>query len=511
MDQVTDPTPEPSMAIRYGHAYAPLARNRDPFVLVEGPRGTLKTCSILHILMRRMHTWPGLTWYFWRWRREDLSATIMQAFEEFILPEWSNVEGMALVNVAANRSSRDAYMLENGSTILVRGMDRIAKTQSAICAGGYVAEATEFESLSQITALAGTLRQPGIPFHQIIVDVNPDAPGHFLNRQAEEIDPKLRRVETLRDYCRLQEYNRRPTINPRLRWKRFVTKFQDNPYFYDVTNWRPTEAGAMYLEKMQQWSGAMYRRWVLGEWAMSEGGVFPEFSEANIVAPFKIPAQWPRFCLYDPGHGHPTGISWVALTPTGKRIVYDEVKTPGYSIGDFAGWIKEKEEEHELAAGAPLYVRRMMDPAGAQHKAENPRSMLEMMAEDYGLLFDPWPILKMKLKNNAVEGHRQDIKAGRFLIFDTCEANIHEHQAWEYKRRASGELQRRDGDDMYQDANNDLIDGHLGMKARNPGADPGVTVVTSREKLEADGELEGVKGQDDLAWWQRVTRAEWEQ
>lgn len=460
-------TSEEILPFALGRSYLPLLHFRDDVLLVEGRRGTGKTSSILDVLMSRAFLWPGTTFYIWRSTRKLLSDSVLQVFEQFTLPKWRPVDGMRILNPAVKRDTRTEYVLENGSRFIPDGMDSISRGQSASCAGGYLAEATELQNLRQITALLGMLRQPGADFRQLIVDCNPGPENHFLNLIGEPVDNRIRRVQTPADYERLQQHNCKPVAPSSKRWKRIITKIQDNPHFFDLSGWKLTKAGEDYESKLGHQSGHVYKNWVLGEWANAEGGVFPEFSQSNIVQPFGVPTHWPRYMVYDPGHGHPTGIAWVAMAPTGTLFVYDEVYTAGYAMSDFAHWIKSKEE-----AMGSIAIRRYADPRGAfSRDAKDPRSIADIMAEEHGLFFDPWPSLAGQKKRAGVEALRQRVKDGTLRVFSTCVATINEFQSWRYKHNAAGII--RVGDDAYEDSNNEIMDGLVGLVAKNPS--PGIS------------------------------------
>src|SRR6185436_20915825 len=88
----------------------PLPQFLYPFVFIESPRGSLKTCSILNLLMGRAYIWPGLRWYIWRSTRTLLSTTVLPSFEEYVLPAWADIQGMRLTNPNARPGQRTEYL-----------------------------------------------------------------------------------------------------------------------------------------------------------------------------------------------------------------------------------------------------------------------------------------------------------------------------------------------------------------------------------------------------------------
>jgi hypothetical protein len=447
------------LPVTMGRAFLPLHHFTDPFIFCESPRGCLKTCSILNSLMARAGRWPGSRWYLWRSTRTRLSDTVLRSFEEYVIPAWSEVRGMRLMNPHAGPSHRSSYVFENGSEFIPVGLDDIQRGTSAEGAGGYLAEAIELDRPDQALALAGMLRQPGVPFHQIIVDANPGAPGHWLNQIAESIDPKLRRVETQADYLRLQEYNQTPAVDPLSRWKRIVAKIQDNPHYFDVGAWKYTDAGESYLKTLGVLKGHLRRRWIDGDWISAEGSVYPEFDEhRHVMTPFRIPKEWPQYVGLDPGYDHPCAILWFAVAPNGCVYVVDELYRGGLSVVDHARDIR-------LRNAGRTVQRYYADPQHAfSRTAQSPRSIAAQL-KDCGLTFVPWPRTGGN-EETMVEAVRKRLISDRLKVFATCVNTIREFQSWSYKRTATGELPA--GEDKFEDRDNHTMDCVKGVLATNP-------------------------------------------
>lgn len=456
-------------------AYQPLATTKDLYTVVEGPRGTAKTRSILTLMVQAALTWPGSRIGIARATRKSLAQTVMATLENQVFPAL----GMRVPG-GAGRDGRDSYLIEgydgarNGSEIVPLGIDNPEQRQKLLSSEWtkiYVAEATEL-SQKMIEDLGPCMRhfvKPSVDAApcsmQIICDCNPAAPSHWLNTHCEAFDfQRLGRVRTKADYDRLQVlHNGVPASDPKRLWKRIVTRHQDNLGYWDHKAWDWTVNGRQYREEnLDLLTGFQRRRWLDGEWVASDGIVFPEFTTGcNVVEPFTPPATWPRFMLYDPGHDHPTCILWLAVSPTGCIFVYDEIYRGGLAVGDFANLIRQREDN------APPTIRRWGDPRHiASHTAQSPRSIQEMMASDYGLFFDTWPMLAGKGKTSGVEALRQRVKDGMLRVVSTCTNVINEFQSWAYKRTSTGELPA--GDDAYVDSNNEAMDCLIGYVAMNP-------------------------------------------
>lgn len=480
-------------SITVSEAFIPLYTNTDPFVLVESPRGCLKTCSILHVLMARAAKWPGLRWYIWRSTRALLSTTVLPSFEEYVIPWWADVQGMRLLNPNARPTQRSEYIFSNGSVFLPIGMDDVLRGTSAEGAGGYLAEAIELDRLEQATALVGMMRQPGVPFHQIIVDANPGPPGHWANQIAEDVPAGIRRVESRADYERLQEHNRKPAADPIHRWKRIIAKIMDNPHYFDADAWQMKPEGEGYLRGLGTMSGHLYKRWVLGDWVSASGSVFPEFSEErNICQPFPWPADWPVYVGYDSGYDHPTAVVFYGISPTGRVFIVDEIHESGQSLDQVAGPIKDRQPKYNI-------VRMYADPRSVWSRTAMASgvTIADYMLKRHNLHFMRWPAASGKDKENQVEAVRNLIRSEKLplTVFKTCPKTIAEFQSWSFKRTASGDLPA--GDDQYEDRNNDSMDAIMGVCASNPrysGYTTGETIQVLDDTAPQPSRYEMIRG-----------------
>lgn len=452
--QAIEPSPQRAR-IEMGQAFLPVIHCRDSFILIESPRGCLKTVSILNILMMRAYQYPGLRWYLWRSTRALLSTTVLPSFEEYVIPAWSRVPGMRLMNPNARPTQRTEYVFENGSVFLPIGLDDVLRGTSSEGAGGYLAEAIELGHRDQAVALVGMMRQPGIPFHQIIIDVNPGPPGHWTNLSAEPVSDELRRVTTRADYDRLQQHNRTPAKNPKDKWKRVVAKIQDNVHYFDLDNWRLKPAGQKYLNGLGNLNGHLKARWVDGLWRSAEGGVFPEFVESiHVMDEFAIPMEWPQFVGIDPGYDHPCAILWFAVAPNGNVYIVNEQYTGGLSVQQHA------ENIHRDNKGRNVHAT-FADPQHAWSRtAQSPKPIAAQFAEK-GIRVRPWP--RSTQKQPMVEAVRKLLNERKLKVFRRCVNTISEFGSWAYKRNTKGE--QLTGDDQYEDKNNHAMDVVCGVVA----------------------------------------------
>jgi hypothetical protein len=230
--------------LRGGNAEIYNSRERE--VLAEGPRGTGKTRTILEMLVKYCHAFPGLTALIVRKYQRTLATTALRTLNEQVL---YNGDGVSFFG--GNEQEPASYRFPNGSRIVVGGMDNSEKVKSSEYSLIYVNEATEL-SEDDWEALLPLLRQardgkPVIRNQRLIGDCNPSHSGHWLNQRAEQ--GKVRRIKTV---------------------------MKDNPFYYD-DNGNPTLAGEAYLSTLENLTGARRERWLEGKWTGVENAAYPIF------------------------------------------------------------------------------------------------------------------------------------------------------------------------------------------------------------------------------------------
>src|SRR5690349_14139582 len=102
-----------------GESYGALAQfSHYPKVLVEGPRGTSKSRSILAYFLAKLLEYPGARLLVCRRYRAELTKTILTTLEDEVFPAFG-----IPVPGGAHRSGRSEYLLPNGSVIWPAGID----------------------------------------------------------------------------------------------------------------------------------------------------------------------------------------------------------------------------------------------------------------------------------------------------------------------------------------------------------------------------------------------------
>ncbi len=426
-------------------------------VLVEGRRGTSKTRSILTILLARLLQHPGARCALWRSTRVLLGSTVLRTLEEQVFPAF----GLAVPGGVISPVNRTEYRLPNGSAFVPRGLDTIAREQSAEYAWGYPAEITELPDEQTITALLGSLRQvvhradgrPAFP-HQLICDANPTYPQHFANRLAQPAGDHLRRIETREDYLRTLDFNLRH-LPAEGQWKRIITTHCDNPGYWDHARWEWTEVGRDYYERnLSMLRGHLESRWKYGLWVAADGAVFPEFSAArHVVVPFDV-EDWPVYMFWDPGANHPTAVLWIARAPNGCLYVVDEIYQGGRTVAQHCEEILRRERAWVEAERGLNVQGRYADPQYAFSKTAQSIKTIAEQAEECGIHLERWPATGNTANElQMIEAMRGRLAAQGIKVFGSCQATINEFQSWMWRRRRDG----TDGDEP-EDRNNDCLD-----------------------------------------------------
>lgn len=446
-----------------GEAYGAIPQFEYPAILVEGPRGTSKSRSILSIFLGRLLRYPGSRLLLCRRFRTDLSKTILVTLEKEVFPAF----GMDVPG-GAHRGNRSEYELPNGSTIFLAGIDDGMGILSMGLTFCYAAEVIEMgeETITDIFGAMRWMRSPENPnlpgFTQIIMDTNPGPPGHWANQRAEPINEALRMVKTKDDYFRLQQHNYSGAPDPIHQWKRIVTKHQDNPGYWDHDAWEYTELGRKYVaETLEGLTGYKRERWLNGLWEAAEGAVYREFrvSQHVLPVPFPIPEHWPVYVGYDPGYDHPAAVLWFAIGENGCTYIFDEIYSGGLSVSQLAEAIHKRNEGRTVRAyyGDPQHINNKT--------AQSPKSIAQQFRElPNPIRFGIWPRTGQN-EDQMVQAVREKLINRQLKLFPNCQNTIREFQSWKFKRAPGGDLPP--GEDKYEDKENHALDVVKGLIALN--------------------------------------------
>ncbi len=248
---------------------------RDGEYIISGPAGTGKSVGIWHKLHAILSKYPGARVLALRKTLTSLTTSGLVTFERQILHAGDGVTFFG-------GSPREAagYRYPNGSRLVVGGLDRPTKVLSSEYDCIYLQEATE--GTEEEWELCSTrLRNNVVPYQQIIGDCNPDAPSHWIKQRAAAGKLKL-----------------------------YETRHEHNPHYWDAEANEPTEAGAIYIARLDNLTGVRYKRYRLGQWVAAEGQVYEEFDAAEHIKnrdtlPGSAFREWKRIWSVDFGYRNP--------------------------------------------------------------------------------------------------------------------------------------------------------------------------------------------------------------
>lgn len=298
-----------------------LGRCRDLEVCLDGPAGTGKTFACLFKVHIMLTLYPGSKALVARKTNVALAGSAMATFRDMLDPhENVNYYGGSKVRPAA-------FQYPNGSEMIVTGLDRREKIKSYEFDIAYLNEATEMDE-EDIEYVRTRLRHGKLPYHQLILDCNPDAPEHWLNQRMESG-----------------------------KTTRLISKHEDNPRFFDLktNDWTPD--GYQYIfENLAGLTGVLLSRMRFGLWTAAIGTIYQDVWDRsrNVVDPFPIPRGAPRYMVIDFGFSNPFVCKWYFEDYDGRLYCYREwyktkmlIEDHAKQIAILSGWFDRLPTDHD--------------------------------------------------------------------------------------------------------------------------------------------------------------------
>jgi len=257
---------------------------KDPIALIDGPAGTGKSRVWLERMDALARKYPGSRHFIIRKTRKSITTTAQVTFENFVKPP------------CRLNKSEGIYPYPNGSVVGLLGLDDPEKTKSLEADTIYVNEATECTE-HEIEMLLRSLRWPVMPWKQVALDCNPDAPTHWIFKAFTEG-----------------------------RITRFISRHEDNPTLWDRVRGCWTAFGEKYIATLEMMTGVRYRRLRKGEWCAAEGVVYDQWDDAvHFCNWFRPPDEWPRYYAVDFGYTDPFCLGMWAVDPDGRLFLYKHI------------------------------------------------------------------------------------------------------------------------------------------------------------------------------------------
>jgi PBSX family phage terminase large subunit len=281
-------------------------------LVLSGPAGTGKSRGILEWINDCCWRYRSLRVLMIRKTRVSLTESVLQTFEEYVLPPDSPVLD------GPQRANRHKYTYPTGAEIVLGGMDKPTRVLSTEYDIIYAPELIEFR-LDEYETLTGRIgRRELFPNPVLIADTNPDQPNHWI----------MKRVQS----------------GSLVMWQ---TTHEDNPTLYDAERREWTPLGLRYLARLDRMTGARYWRFRWGKWVQAEGAVYEDFDASiHIQDRFDIPEDWRRVRVIDFGYNNPFVCQWWAISPDDIAYLYREIYWSHRIVEDHAReivWLSQGE------------------------------------------------------------------------------------------------------------------------------------------------------------------------
>lgn len=277
---------------------------RGPEVLLCGAAGTGKSYAALYKLHLMAMLNPGSRYLMVRKTHRSLAATGLVTFREHVAA--SAIARGICYWYGGSGEKPAQYIYENGSSIVVGGLDNPDKIMSAEYDVIFIQEATDCTK-DDIEKCTTRLRNGRVSFQQLLMDCNPQAPSHFLKKRAD--DGKVLLLTSLHE---------------------------DNPRWFGPGG-TITEAGRAYLAKLDALEGVRYLRLRKGLWAAAEGIIYTGWRpDIHLTDRKRLPFEWPRIWTVDFGFNHPFVWQMWARDPDGRLWLEKEIHRTKRLVEDHA-------------------------------------------------------------------------------------------------------------------------------------------------------------------------------
>lgn len=281
-----------------------LFRTRASEVAMAGPAGTGKSLACLFRVHLSALNNPGIRCLIVRKTAVSLGATTLVTFEKKVAKH--ALEAGLLRWFGGSPREAACYRYENGSVIVVGGMDKPEKVLSSEYDLVFADEATELTETDWET-LGTRLRNGVLAWQQQIAACNPDRPTHWIKQRSDRGSMLM-----------------------------LHSRHLDNPAYVNLDG-TLTAKGADYMAKLDALTGVRRLRYRDGIWAAAEGLIYEGWDDAlHLLAPFDIPEAWTRWLVIDFGFTNPFCAQWWAEDPDGRLYLYREIYRTKRLVEDHA-------------------------------------------------------------------------------------------------------------------------------------------------------------------------------
>lgn len=308
---------------------------KDPELIISGPAGTGKSRGALEKCNWMLEKYPGIRGMMVRKTRRSMTQSCIVTFEQEVNPRYITLDDGRIVqnpNAVHLHGGNQEYRYPNNSIFAVAGIDDPTKIYSSQWDFIYVNQAEEL-SEEEWEQIRSRIRNNKMPYQQLLGDVNPADPQHWIRRRAAT--GVLNLVES---------------------------RHEDNPVYWDQNKQEWTDKGRSYvLGTLEALTGVRKKRLRYGQWAAAEGTVYEDSWDRShhIIDRFvdlpldkdQVPKDWRRFWSIDFGYKNPFVWQAWAQDHDGRLFRYKEIYHTGIIVEDHAKKILEitKDEPKPVA------------------------------------------------------------------------------------------------------------------------------------------------------------------
>ncbi|MGA5435469.1 phage terminase large subunit [Streptomyces cellulosae] len=313
-----------------------LFTSTDPEFLLSGAAGTGKTFGALMYLHLSCLSKPKVRALLVRKTHASLTGSTLVTFKDKVAKE--AIDAGMLHYYGGSGAEPASFRYNNGSVIVVGGLDRASKLLSSEFDLALVDEAIEVTD-EDLDVIVSRLRNGVLPHQRLIACTNPGPPTHHLKVRCDS------------DRMRIA-----------------YSHHEDNPRLYDTSTETWTDYGRAYIDRLESLTGVRYQRLRHGRWVAAEGLVYDTWDpEIHVVDPFPIPEDWQRWWGVDFGYTAPFVWQDWAEDPDGRLYLVREIVKTQRLVEDHAKEIKRITTNRRGDWAAPTAI--IVDPAQAEDRA----------------------------------------------------------------------------------------------------------------------------------------------
>ncbi len=279
-------------------------KTKAPEVCLVGPAGTGKSYAALYKIHLMAMANPGSRYLMLRKTHKSLTATGLVTFREHVA---KTAIANGICKWYGGSGERPAqYIYDNGSAIVVGGLDNADKIMSAEYDVVFVQEATDCTK-DDIEKITTRLRNGKVSFQQLLMDCNPQQPSHWLKKRGDDGMTLM-----------------------------LTSRHEDNPRLFDDAG-RITEYGMAYMARLDALQGVRYLRLRKGVWAAAEGIIYEGWRpDIHLTDRKVLPKDWRRIWTVDFGFTNPFVWQMWAIDPDGRLWLEKEIYRTKRLVEDHA-------------------------------------------------------------------------------------------------------------------------------------------------------------------------------